>query len=153
MSARRKITAAALLVVVGLSGWFLVLPMIRFSAARKKYVVGMSLAQVQKIAKAPFETHSVPYPVYPEWKGEMPESAKQTIVVGVMSCPEECVQLGFNSYSKLVEVMPINDPIDFRLWLRSRHSGEGAQPGGAASRSQPIGSETNSTSSAAGSRR
>ena len=111
-----------LLVAVGLAVWFLGLPMLRFSAARKKYVVGMSLEQAQRIAKTPFEIDfAIPYPVSPEWKpGEMPESAKQTVVVGVMHCPRECVVLGFNSYSNLVEVQPVNDPIDFTLWLRSR---------------------------------
>lgn len=127
MSAKRKITVTALLIVVGLSVWFLVLPMVRFSAARKKYVVGMSLEQVHKIARAPFETHfDIPYPVDPDWKGEMPESAKQTVVIGLVYCPKECVQLGFNSYSNLVEIMPVNDPIDFKLWLRSRDKGESA---------------------------
>lgn len=121
MSAKRKATVAALLVVVGLSVWFLALPMVRFSAARKKYVVGMSLEQVQKIAKTPFETHfDIAYPVDSKWEGEMPESAKQTVVIGVVYCPKECAELRFNSYSNLVEIRANNDPIDFWLWLRSR---------------------------------
>jgi hypothetical protein len=120
MSAKRKIAVVVLLMVVGFSVWFLVLPMIRFSAARKKYLVGMSVDQVQKIAQAPLEAHFIPYSVDPEWKGEMPESAKRTVVIGVVDCPKECVRLGFNSYSNLVEIMPLNDPIDLSLWLRSR---------------------------------
>ena len=121
MSKRRKTVVAVFLVVAGLLLWFLLLPMFRYSAARKKYVVGMSLEQVQKIAKTPFETHfDVAYNVDPAWKGEMPESAKQIVVVCVVYCPRECVELGFNSYSNLVEIRPVNDPIDLSLWLRSR---------------------------------
>lgn len=122
MSTKRMATLATLLIVVGFSTWFLAVPMIRFSGARKKYVVGMSFEEARKIAKLPFETDfAIPYQVSPDWKpGEMPEWAKQTIAVGVMYCPKECVVLGFNSYSNLVEIQPVNDPIDFSLWRRAR---------------------------------
>jgi len=122
MALRRKVVVAGLLVAVGFGVWLLGLPMLRFSAARKKYVIGMSLEQAQRIAKPPFAIDfAIPYPVSPEWKsGEVPEPAKQTVVVGVMHSPRECIVLGFNSYSNLVEIQPINDPIDFALWLRSR---------------------------------
>lgn len=123
MSAKRKTILATLLVVVGLLVWFLALPMVRFSAARKKYVVGMPLERAQSIAKPPFETHfDIPYPVSAKWiRGEMPEEAKRTIVVGILYSPKECVVLRFNSYSNLVEIQPVNDAVDFVLWLRSKN--------------------------------
>ena len=121
MSAKRKTILAAVLIVVALSTWFLAPPMARFSEARKKYVLGMPLEQAQRIAKIPAQVSFVPYPVSPNWKsGEMPEEAKRTTVVSVLYYPKECVVLGFNSYSNLVEIQPANDPIDLVLWLRSR---------------------------------
>src|SRR5256885_580192 len=118
MSAKRKISLAVLLLVVALSTWFLAIPMVKFSTARKKYVLGMSLEQAQRIAKAPFETDfAIPYNTL--WShAETPEPAKRMTVIGLMYCPKECVILGFNWYSNLVEIQPVNDPIDFRLWLR-----------------------------------
>lgn len=121
MSAKRKIIAAGIMVVMILAIWLLALPTLRFSAARKKYVVGMSLERAESIAKAPHETLYPPYNISPDWKsGEMPEEAKQATVVVALCCPKECVLLGFNSYSNLIEVQPVHDPINSLLWLRSR---------------------------------
>ena len=121
MNGKRKIVVTGFLLLLALSFWFLALPKLRFSAARKKYAVGMSLETAKRIAKTPNETVYPAYNVSPEWKsGEMPEAAKQTTVVTGLSCPKECVLLGFNSYSNLIEVQPINDPIDTFLWLRSK---------------------------------
>jgi hypothetical protein len=121
MSAKRKIIPAAIMVVVILAIWLLALPRLRFSAARNKYVVGMSLESAATIAKAPHETLYPPYNIPTNWKsGEMPEAAKQATVVVALYCSKECVLLGFNSYSNLIEVQPVHDPIDSLLWLRSR---------------------------------
>src|SRR5215469_11537952 len=121
MSVRRKIVATGVLLVVILAIWFLALPKFRFSAARSKYAVGLSLEKAKSIATTPHETLYPPYNISPEWKsGEMPEAAKQSIVVVALYCPKECVLLGFNSYSNLIELQPVNDPIDAILWLRSR---------------------------------
>jgi hypothetical protein len=121
MSAKRKTILVGALLLVIFSIWFLVVPTIKYSAARKKYPVGMSLGNAQGLAKPPCEILHPAYPVSPEWKaGEMPESAKHTVVVVALYCPSECITLGFNSYSNLIEVQPLNDPIDTMLWLRSR---------------------------------
>jgi hypothetical protein len=121
MSVKRKIIATSVLLAVILAIWFLALPKLRFSAARSKYAVGMSLEKAKSIAKTPHETLYPPYNVSPErTSGEMPEAAKQATVVVALYCPKECVLLGFNSYSNLIEVQPVNDPIDTLLWLRSR---------------------------------
>ncbi len=119
MSVKTKIVATGVLLAVILSIWFLVLPKLRFSAARSKYAVGMSLERAKSIARTPHEILYPPYNVSSE-SGEMPEAAKQTTVVVALYCPKECVVLGFNSYSNLIEMQPVNDPIDTFLWLRSR---------------------------------
>ena len=127
MSIRRKVFLASALLTAALVMWFLVLPMFQYSAARKKFRLGMSLEEAQKVARKPFLALSAAGGVVygrgtPEDPATPtpPENLKQTAILTEMHCEADGVLLMFNYYNKLVEIRPIGSLVDILIWKHTR---------------------------------
>ncbi len=125
MSIRRKAVLAAVVLSAGFITWFLVLPMFQYSAARKKYPLGMTLEDAQKVARKPFRVLSAEGGVvYGPPKGPFtnkpPDHLKRTEVRTEMYCEEDGALLLFNYYDQLIEIRPIRSLVDIAIWKHTR---------------------------------
>jgi hypothetical protein len=117
MSARTKIGVVCVLIILGAVVWFLALPSLRFATAQKKFPLGMRLEQARQIATPPVEVLSGG-PVFPD--GDPTGRGKQTYSFYTIYARNDGVLLGFNYYSNLITVIPLDSPIDSWKWKRAR---------------------------------
>ena len=127
MSIRRKAFLAIALLTTALVTWFLVLPMFQYSATRKKFPLGMTLEEAQKVARKPFRVLSAEGGVvYGSGTREdpatptPPEELKQAAIRTEMHCEADGALLMFNYYDKLAEIRPIGSLVDIVIWKHTR---------------------------------
>ncbi len=127
MSTRHKVLLTSAFVVVALVAWFFVLPMLQYSAAKKKFRLGMTLEEAQRIARKPFRAISTEGGViyFSGTNNELsttipPENMKQSAISTEMYCDADRAVLLFNYYNKLVEIRPYGSLIDMILWKQTR---------------------------------
>ncbi len=122
---RRKLLLAGGLLALAVLTWFLVVPMFQYSAARKKFPLGMTLEDAQKVARKPFQVQSgyggVTYgPKEGPATAVPPEDMKATEVLTQMVCDQDGAFLLFNWHNKLIEIRPTRSPVDFFVWKHTR---------------------------------
>ncbi len=110
-----------------LVAWFLVLPMLKYSAAKKKFRLGMTLQEAQTVARKPFRAISTEGGVvYPSGTNRdvtttiPPENMKQEAILTEMYCEPDGALLLFNYYNKLVEIRPTGSLVDIIIWKQTR---------------------------------
>jgi len=106
---RTKVGVASVLAILALLAWLLLFPSIKFSAAQKKYPLGMHLDQAMQIAVSPIEILSGG-PVFPD--GDPTGEGKRSYAFYNIYNRKEGVLLEFNYYSNLIAVIPLDSPID-----------------------------------------
>ena len=127
MSTRRKLLLGASVLSLALITWFLILPVFQYSAARKKFPLGMKLEDAQRVARQPFRVTSAAGGVtYGPREGPHtpvpPDNLKDTEVLTMMDCNRDGAFLLFNWRNRLIEIRPSRSLIDLIIWKQTRSS-------------------------------